>query len=132
MTVHRLHFPYIKSGAHFRPIIPIQVRYNNILIEYVALIDSGADFNLFPGEIADTLGIKLDYLRSESIGGISGSAKGYPYTLELGIGDTFYRTTVIFSYDIALRSFGILGQVGFFDKFDIEFSQRKKNVQLKG
>lgn len=50
-------FKYIKIGSYYRPIIPIALRDGDRIIDFNALIDSGADFNLFPGRIADILGL---------------------------------------------------------------------------
>jgi len=49
-----------KSNRHeviFRPIIPVYLFGNNKVIGYEAIIDSGADFNIFHSEIAEILGI---------------------------------------------------------------------------
>ncbi len=123
-------FPYIQAGLYYRPIIPIRLRYHTIIARYSALVDSGADFNLLHGEIADVLGIDLQHLKTQSIGGIGGKAVGYPYLMDIGIGDTFYQTQVIFSYDISIKGFGILGQSGFFDRFIVEFNRADKTVTL--
>ena len=50
-------FPYykIKEGL-IRPIIEIKVLYNDRKLRYFALIDSGADINLFHPEIAEATG----------------------------------------------------------------------------
>ena len=45
-------FDYIKAGLWYRPIIPVTLRFNKIEFSYLALIDSGADFNIFHADIA--------------------------------------------------------------------------------
>jgi len=51
--------------------------------------------------------------------------------MDIGIGDTFYQAQVIFSYDISLKGFGILGQSSFFDRFIVEFDRANKCIMLK-
>lgn len=56
-------FPYRKlplteRSAYFgfallRPIIPVTVKHGERAVDYLALIDSGADFNIFHAEIAE-------------------------------------------------------------------------------
>ncbi len=95
-------FPYIKFGAKtpesgeyasFRPVIPIQVRYRDKVIRYMALLDSGADVSMFHAEMTEVLGIDLK----------SG-------------------TEMVF--------YGILGQEGFFEQFNIKFNRSEKQIEL--
>src|SRR5258708_2158156 len=81
-TIVGANFKYIKIGSYYRPLIPIALRDDDKIIDFHALIDSGADFNLFPGHIADILEIDLRHGKSEKIGGVAGSAKAYPYALD--------------------------------------------------
>ena len=124
-------FKYVKIGSYYRPIIPITLRDGSKTIDFHALIDSGADFNLFPGRIADILGLDLRRVKSEQIAGVAGSAKAYPYALDIGIQDTFYRAPLVFSHEITLDNFGLLGQRGFFDRFAIEFDYTKGHILLR-
>jgi hypothetical protein len=54
-------FPYykIKEGV-IRPIIEIELFCNDKKLRYFALIDSGADMNIFHAEIAVALGIDIE------------------------------------------------------------------------
>ncbi len=124
-------FTYIKLGSYYRPIIPIALKEGNEIIDFPALVDSGSDFNVFPGFLADFLGINLTQVKQKQITGLSGSATSYPYALEVGIAGKFYRAPLVFSYDTTLNNFGLLGQVGFFDRFVVEFDQRNKVITLK-
>ena len=45
-------FEYIRAGLWYRPIIPVTLRYGKQEVSYLALIDSGADFNIFHSDIA--------------------------------------------------------------------------------
>jgi hypothetical protein len=53
------------------------------------------------------------------------------HQIEIGIDNTFIKAPVVFSFDIPSSVFGILGQVGLFDKFIIEFDRVQKRVVLK-
>ncbi len=124
-------FKYIKIGSYYRPLIPIALRDDDKIIDFHALIDSGADFNLFPGHIADILEIDLRHGKSEKIGGVAGSAKAYPYALDIGIQNKFYHAPLVFSHEVTLDKFGLLGQRGFFDRFVVEFNYTKGYIVLK-
>lgn len=52
-------FKYIQADLWYRPIVPINIKYKGREINYLVLIDSGADFNIFHKDIADLLGIGL-------------------------------------------------------------------------
>ena len=53
-------FRYKKlSTGHVRPIIPISIHTANNEVGYYALVDSGADLNIFPGELGEFLGLPV-------------------------------------------------------------------------
>lgn len=54
-----LKHPFAAKDFILRPIIPVSINYADKTLRYEALIDSGADFNIFPLEIAQKLGIKF-------------------------------------------------------------------------
>lgn len=102
-------FPYIKAGIWYRPIISITIRHLKGEVTYLALLDSGADFNIFHGDIVKLLKIDLSKQKSSmSFDGIreGASGKGYFMPIELGIGNKFFTTTAVFSNDIS--NFGVL------------------------
>ena len=53
-------FPYLKTSRfknisgdwRKKPLMPITVRHKGTTVSYLALVDSGADFNVFHGDIA--------------------------------------------------------------------------------
>lgn len=47
------------GNSVLRPIIPIRISDKNSSLKYAALIDSGADFNIFDAELAEYLGIHI-------------------------------------------------------------------------
>lgn len=130
--------PLSKSSTYFgrtllKPIIPIKVKIGGRDIKYAALIDSGADFCIFDGEIGEYLELNVRSGQKEIFGGIQerSGAEAFLHEITISIGGWDYKTTVGFSYDIARRGFGILGQKGFFDIFIVKFDLVKEEIELK-
>jgi len=126
-------FKYIKFGPFYRPVIPIGLKNDHKRIDYLALIDSGADFNIFHGEIAEILGINLQTLKKIPFGGIKKGpdAEGFYTVIEIGVQNSFFNTPLVFSYDISNDGYGILGQQGFFNFFRVKIDYAAKSIQLK-
>lgn len=125
-------FEYKKIGDFWRPIIPIALRHNKKELKYVALLDSGADFNIFHSELTEILDIDLTKLRKSTFGGINKGAHGSSHmtVIEIGVDNYTFDTPVYFSTDISLDGYGIVGQQGFFDKFKILFNRDAKKIEL--
>ena len=126
-------FKYAKFGQYFRPVIPVTLRYNGKEFRYLALIDSGADLNIFHANLASILEIDTNKLKAYAFEGIKkgSSASGYLCVLEIGIEDVSFDTPVIFSNDISDNGYGILGQQGFFDHFRVKMDYKGKDIELK-
>lgn len=138
MKFRYLKFPLAKRSDLFgiallKPIIPVEIVYGGAKLRYAALIDSGADFCIFDGEVGEQLGIKVRSGSREIFGGIQerGGAEAFLHKVVLNVGGCDYKTIVGFSYDIAKHGFGILGQKGFFDMFSIKFDLTKEDIELK-
>ena len=127
-----LHSPSSKRHKKvFRPVIPVILIYSQRIVGYEALIDSGADYNIFDAGISDTLGIKLTTGRKRHIAGIGGQKiKGYEHKVTLRVGDRQYHSKIIFSKQIPAHSFGVLGNQGFFNHFKVNFNFREKIIIL--
>lgn len=132
MVKFKLH--YQRFGSFYRPLIPITIQYKKIKINYLALLDSGADFNIFHADLADILGIDLAKLGTTPFGGIQKGVegKGYYSSFKLGVETFTFDAPVVFSEDISPNGYGILGQQGFFDKFKVTFEHSKRLIWLKG
>lgn len=135
-------FPYRKEPslpgtAHenrtevFRPRIPIRLFHKNRFIDVLALIDSGADDCIFPLEVATELNLPLDARNVNHYGGIgSGSIKATFANVRVGIeGGAMFPLYVGFSD--APSVVPILGQAGFFDRFEVTFNKRNEMIGLK-
>ena len=98
----------------------------------LALVDSGADFCLFDGELSYLLDIDLTKLEQINLSGVAGTAIGYVAHIEIGMNNTFFPVPAVFSFDFSPKGFGgIIGQVGFFDSLIVEFNRSQKQVVLK-
>ena len=131
-----MRFPYKKfklaDGIElFKPIIPIGLLFNGKQIRYEALIDSGADFNIFNAEIGEIIGINIRDGKKVQFSGIAGEPfEVYLHGLTLEVGGWQYKIVAGFSYEISPYGFGILGQKGFFDLFRVKFIFSKGIIEI--
>lgn len=119
--------PYYKG----RPSVTLKLRNRKNEVRFFnALIDSGADFAIFPIKAAFSLGIDVKHLQKVPVE----AADGHYF-------DT-YHTTIQAEFDNILFPLPIgfvahpdvtqaVGRAGFFDTFKVEFDERKKLVTLK-
>ena len=126
-------FNYEKAGLWFRPIIPITIRHKKHEVGYLALLDSGADFNIFHSDIAKILKINVTKFRKFKFSGIKSGAEGEGSFVELyiGVNHIFFKTLAVFSDDISDNGYGILGQQGFFNHHVIQFDYSKKTIRIR-
>jgi hypothetical protein len=77
------------------------------------------------------LDLDLTQLEQIKLSSVAGSAIGYLAHIEIGMNDTFFPVPAVFSFDFSPKGFGgIIGQVGFFDTFKIQFDRASKQLQL--
>ena len=123
-----LKHPFSLKSFILRPIIPVSLKYGDKSLRYEALLDSGADFNIFPLEIAESLGIKFKSNKKLSFSGIGGEPiTGQITEVSLGIGNKTISTKAVF----AEVGNGILGQYGFFDIFSVKFDLKNKEIVIE-
>ncbi len=129
---HTFSYRFIDDTKFIRPYIPVSIRSKNGSIpSLLALVDSGADFCMFDGALSSALDLDLSPLQQIKLSGINGSAVGYVAHLEIGVHDHFIPVPVVFSFDFSPVGFGgIIGQVGFFDAFKIQFDRSNREVHL--
>ena len=131
-----MQFPYkrfkLADGTELlKPIIPIGLLYKGKQIKYEALIDSGADFNIFNAEIGELLGIDIRSGKKMKFSGIAGEPfEVYLHNLAVEIGGWQYKIVAGFSYEISPYGFGVLGQKGFFDLFRVKFIFSKGIIEI--
>ncbi len=80
-------FKYQTTGSSRlpRPFIPLTLRYKDRTVKIKALVDSGADFCMFDGELIYMLDIDLTKLEKINVNGVSGAATGYVAHIEIGV-----------------------------------------------
>ncbi len=126
-------FPYrvVGSSQFVRPFIPLTLKHHEKTVRTLALVDSGADFCMFDGELASLLGLDVRTLEHITLGGIAGEARGYVAHLQIGVEDAFTPVPVVFSFDFSPDDFGgLAGQIGFFDTYIVEFDRTIKRITL--
>ena len=122
-------FPNRKSNS--RPVIPVTLTHGNNSLCIQSLIDSGADWCIFHNEIAKELGIDLKSGKEQHFFG-AGSFKQFAYfhTVQMEIGGWKFSCYCAFSEELK-TPYGLLGQVGFFDKFQVKLDLVKEAIELK-
>lgn len=124
-------FHYLEiAPTILRPVIPIILKAENKFVLYSTLIDSGADYCIFEIEIAKSLKIRLQPKKISLKGIAKGKVTGFLGEVELNINSTSYDISAIFA-PIGEFSYGILGQKGFFDHFDIKMSYQRQVIELE-
>jgi predicted aspartyl protease len=114
-----------------RPLVDVKLIYNGQAQKVRAMIDSGADVCLFHSDIGKILGIDVYTGRKESFSGVSGVLFDVYFhkihketirinTIELEAGFT----------DAPVAGSGLLGQVGFFDNYQIRFERYKNSFEI--
>jgi hypothetical protein len=136
--MQRIPFPYtvahVKRGNRlatitYRPILPtVLTSENGTILECPALVDSGADACLFPLYVAQGLNLDLTTLPRSVTGGV-GNLLNVTFhailTVDLGHGIRF-RAEVGFTEGMNRAGFGLLGQQGFFENYNVEFRHRDR------
>src|SRR5438105_14699261 len=110
---HRFPYRVIDDTKFPRPYIPITLRHQEQVMQpMLALVDSGADFCLFDGELSYLLGLDLNKLEKIDMSGVGGSATGHVAHIEIGVNAIFIPIPAVFSSDFSPKGFGgIIGQV---------------------
>ncbi len=117
-----------------RPMIKIKLFNRLRSIETLALIDSGADTCLINTSWAEAL-LYDDYKKGEIIGtvGISGNPQNvYYHDLEYEVSDVpGHKFTIPFGFVSGMNASILLGRLGFFDKYIINFDFKNNMFEVK-
>ena len=116
-------------GTNYSPKIPVWISTGNKhSFIFHALVDSGADVNLFPAEHAEAVGINVKSGLLVKTGGIGGVIKAYRHNVNIHIGKKIFKTVADFTYEFPVA---LLGRQGFFNLFKrIDFDENKHKVTL--
>lgn len=116
-----------------KPIIPVRLSHQGQQIDYAALIDSGADFNIFDAQIGELLGLNIEDGTPVEFVGVQQAPASHTWIhqVKITIDGWEHETAIGFSYDIAKYGYGLLGQQGFFNLFVVKFDLLKEEIELK-
>lgn len=128
-------FKYKKlSSGQVRPIIPISIHTKDSEVGYYAMVDSGADLNIFPGELGEFLGLEVEKGKKQVVAGVvQGEQRPYYiHNVEIEVGGWRYLVPVGFMPDLSRNGYGLLGQHGFFDQFkSVTFKKQKDILEIE-
>lgn len=124
-------FPYQQdSTGEYLPIISnIRLVYKNRVVNFSALVDSGATISVFKPNIATLLGINIETGKEIYLGGVGGRIKGYLHNLQMNIANKDIIAPVVFSYEYTV-SLNLLGRTGIFKHYQILFDEKKFMVDF--
>jgi hypothetical protein len=109
--------------------VPVRVRYADNSVQFDALVDSGAEHNIFSLEIAEEVGLSLRKARHVIVVGAGGhEIDGFLTTIELQLARNRWTAQTIFS-DAGKRR-AILGQIGFFAFFTVTFRYARREFEI--
>jgi len=133
--------PAFPTRSHcYRPIINIHLCSVDLSkrIHYYALLDSGADYNLFHADLAELINIRNYKSGKEQVMfGIEGEGiKSYFHDIVIEIGGWKYKAYCGFTdfngkTSLDKMPYGILGQIGFFEHFNTSFDYSKLQIEIK-
>lgn len=116
------------------PSIPIMLKGNSpTWIEFVALLDSGADLSVIPQDVAELLNLDLSGKKEKS-SGIGGEVEVINTKMTLNIKKKHEDYTFVIPVQVILGESKVpilLGRKGFFDQFKITFEQKNERVFLR-
>ncbi|MBI2426278.1 MAG: aspartyl protease family protein [Candidatus Kerfeldbacteria bacterium] len=115
-----------------RPVIPVEIGIGDRSIPYEALVDSGADFCIFPAELGELLEIDLAGGEKNLVNGITGKAEWYfMHSVTLTVGGHPFIIKAGFLPNMGEIGYGVVGQQGFFDLFIVKFDLQQEEIELK-
>jgi hypothetical protein len=124
-------FPLRQSAA--RPVIPVTLINADKRVTYYAIIDSGADLCIFHAEIGEQIGLDIESGKVLVFNGITKEQlTAYFHDIKISIGGYEYDCYAGFSRGLNNMPYGLLGEVGFFDLFNIVFDYNKERIELIG
>ena len=124
----------------YRPVIPIHIYSLDLKtrFQHYALLDTGADYNLFHADLLDVLGVgDVKSGKRQDMFGIEGKGvQTYFHNVIIGVGKWRYKAYSGFTDFGMVTSpdhmpYGILGQVGCFEHFEVVFDYKKLEVEIK-
>ncbi len=113
------------------PSVPIRISIDHKMFPYKidCLLDSGADYNLFPADIGISIGINIKKgEKVEHIGIGNVGIMAYRHPIKIFLDGYNFKTEAHFSFD---HKIPLLGRDGFFKYFhEIVFNEKAKKLNL--
>ena len=123
-------FSYRFYEGKFLPIIPISLTENGKLIQMRAYVDTGASYSLFHAKVAEILGLDVEKgILYELVVGDGDILKVYLHSVTISLAGKEFKVTIGFSKNIGV-GFNILGRKDIFDKFNICFNDKDKEISF--
>lgn len=121
-----------KLKTMYRPYILVKLGNKNKWSKNFikALVDSGADYNVFPSSFADEIGINYTKGEAQKITGVGGlTIDTYMHFVKIKVENKEFETVVQFGKDIQTP---LLGREGFFNYFDyVKFNAKRRFLEIK-
>lgn len=124
-------FPYLKHEQFYIPSIPLGLFLGGVWQTVFAYVDSGAQYSVFDAAIMAAF--RLSFRNAQRIRLTVGDGNTLPvylHRVRVSIGDESFFTPIGFSEKLRI-GFNLLGRSGIFNRFDITFSDTKKNVTFR-
>jgi predicted aspartyl protease len=129
----RIPYTKYKIGTELErlPLVSVRLACNKEKVKLWALVDSGADFSVFNGDIAAILNIDLKKGKQiELMGLVGGSAPAWVHQVNLEVeGLRSVNINVAFT-ESSMPELCLVGQRGFFDQFQIRFEPYKDLIEI--
>ena len=132
----RLSFPerhaYFPWRQAYHPLLPVEFNVGLNSYPTLAILDSGADYSLFPASIAVDLGLNLTDGREDELFGIAGSALVYFHRVSMTIGNSFRTDLDVAFSDETGDDYTdqLIGRDVIFDSLRFAFQQRKYSIHI--
>jgi len=118
-----------------RPVIPIRLIKGQEKVKCFAIIDSGADYCVFHASLGEIIGLTIESGKLDYFSGVSmqqqQQSKAYFHDIKIEVGGHEFACWAGFSRDIEHLPYGFLGQLGFFDLFNVLLDFEKERIELK-
>jgi len=123
------------NGTKLVPFIPVVLVRAAARIPLMLVADSGADYTIVSSEIAPLLGLDLKAGEKTGFCGTTGQQQAafihrIDFVIEDAGGTVQYAADVAFA-DLPRSVAGLLGRVGFFDRFVVTFNHPKNQILLR-
>lgn len=123
-------FPYQLFDAEYLPIIPLAIRGSEEWVDFNAYIDTGASFCLFPANVAEVLGLRIEMgEQRQMILGDGNALTVYIHNLAVSLAGKEFIAPIGFSKGLGIN-FAIIGRKGIFNNFTICFHESEKAIEF--